>query len=832
MCLCGDVSDQGCAAYGCPQGTRRICNCTSPTGGFCTPISIGPFTWNCVWSCYCQPDPTCAPPPPTCNQGEAFGCGEQGCGPEFKFTCVDGYNWQCVWDASCACTPTAPQTPTLNSPANGSTVSPDSVTLRWNAISNWGTTCTSRNNRYIVQYKEQPTGSCSGGGYTSTYRSSSQTSMTLSGLNTNSRYCWYVQATNGERTSGASTTWTFTTTNSPNLDGSNFSSSMNCGNGISGNAGITGTDNPITFWTEYSFTGGGGTDEIDEVLISIIPDDVRNANIVSETAMASASEDYFMARVIINHTNLLDSQFQIVNSNSNPYYSTSQTSGDLTNTNNTASLLNLNSASSDGTRVEVIDSDTLRIYWTIRFEDNYKYKLNGDLYTSVINANIYSAGLREYAPGQWVSSAGGISRSLEKLRTWGINVQIPQITISDPIIVSENTFDINWNVDGFDLTQANGYMWTNGETITLHRTSPNPISDFTLTSTEPADFSPTNIDVTETNLGTHRYNITTPPNDTLTFSSKMSVSDTACNAITDSGTGISVGNSWFMTAFSDVYANNITNNAQNVNIDPPVTGLGNYTYTSSFLTSINQSNLSSSTRASKYHYILESYEDYNKTATRATNENWFEYLYNLVLNNIGTDNMPSISGNKTMSNLTSTFLSSEIGITVNKYASQHVLINGNLNVESNTTCDTKTIFFVNGDLSINPDFNIENNPTNNAQMGCLFIVKQDIRILDGEDKNLNNNSLQRFYDNIDAFFITNGTFYSNFANDPHDGLLIKGSIVANQIDLSRKLGLLYDSVQPAEIIEYDNRYGHIFAQELFINKYSIREKDFLQKVYR
>ena len=823
----------------CPTGcswTRDIgcyydepCTAGNPTGYMVT---------SC-WVCYC-------PDSQVCNPGQWDACGTHGCGSQYSARCNSaGTGWDCVYNpGGCSggggggCTPTAPQTPSLNSPANGSNSAVTSTVLNWNAISNWGNTCSSRNNRYLVNYREQSTGNCPTSGYTQTSTNSNTTTLTVNNLNIDSRYCWYLLATNGERTSSRSPIWTFTTIRSPLLDDNDFSFTQTCANNISGNASINGTNNPITFYTEYSFIGGNEINEINEVLLAITPNDVRNANIVSEASLAQASEDYFMARIILNHTNLTNSEFQIVNTNSSPYYSASATQGNLTNSKNTATLLNINQTGPNSTYIEQIDNDTIRVYWTIRFEDNYKYKPNGDLYNQIINANIYSSALREYAPDQWISSTNSsIPRSLEKINSWDINVQIPQISISNSIIIDKDHFDINWNVDGYGLDQVDGYMWTDNTNLNLRRYSPSPNQNFTITNNEPADFSQTNIDVIQSNLGLHRYQILSAPSENLTISTKISATDTACNQTTDSGNGINIGNSWFITTDSNTSSANIQNEVQNVDLSFISQGLENKSYLSTFLTSVKESSLNSIIRASKYNFILENYNDENQLPQKGTNKTWYQVLYDILTKNIGQIDVLNTQ-DATIATTTSDFLTNALGIPISKYSTQHIVINGNLEILSNAICDTRSIFLVGdinssngGILNINPDFTIENSP-NSDQMGCIFIAKNSINVLPGQDKNQNNSNLERVYDKIEGFFITDGQFNSNYNDsDTRDGLYIKGSVIANNINLTRQFGLLYDTLQPAEIFEYDARYMNIFRNEFMINKFKIREKDFIEKIY-
>ena len=106
--------------------------------------------------------------------------------------------WSAVWSFTTAAgAPSPPSTPTLISPANGSSNVPGTATLSWNASTGASTyrVQISTNSNFRILVDDKP-------GITST-------STTVPGLRAKTRYFWRVNATNANGTSAWSTTWNF-----------------------------------------------------------------------------------------------------------------------------------------------------------------------------------------------------------------------------------------------------------------------------------------------------------------------------------------------------------------------------------------------------------------------------------------------------------------------------------------------------------------------------------------------------------------------------------------------------------------------------------------------
>lgn len=151
-------------------------------------------------------------------------------------------------------------------------------------------------------------------------------------------------------------------------------------------------------------------------------------------------------------------------------------------------------------------------------------------------------------------------------------------------------------------------------------------------------------------------------------------------------------------------------------------------------------------------------------------------------------------------------------------------ITGNVSIPIKASCDVQGLIFVNGNLSIEPDFNLV------SSNGCAFIVNGNITIGKGLQKT--NTALgspnPSVYDVLHGFFVTDGTFTAvkdDDAGAPNkwDGLYIIGGVRANTLQLQRNLNTTANSTQPAMIINFDPRYIELFKTDLTRTEFSIRE---------
>ncbi len=250
----------------------------------------------------------------------------------------------------------------------------------------------------------------------------------------------------------------------------------------------------------------------------------------------------------------------------------------------------------------------------------------------------------------------------------------------------------------------------------------------------------------------------------------------------------------------------------------PVLSDLNSTYSSTYAL-IAGNTLMPTDKQSKQKQYTINYEDLsiNPPAYSEYTE-WYDYLYNLVnINNNGS--FTTYGGNATLATTSSVLAATPVN------TKKHVVVNGDLNVVNFSTCNTQTIFFVTGNINITPDFTSPS-PTN----GCMFVAKGNITVANGNRASsaLAVGSLQLAqYDLIEGAFFTDANLIvtkdiTNI-NEKGDGLIIKGSVVANDVVLQRDMNLFANQLQPAHVFYFDPKYREIFKSDININKYSIRE---------
>ncbi len=800
-CACDPSANPACCDY-CSDTPTCSANNTM----------CAPGTRQCSWSYPSSVPCGCTPGGTTCSScSAACGGGTQ--------TCSNGCT---SWSQSCntqsCCTAANPAAVTLINPADGATVFTNTPNLSWNPTSSWGRNCPTDNlaKGYRVMLRTF-NGSCAGdaSGYSLAFESGTSTiNWTSYPLTYGETYCWFVRTFNGARIADSARR-PFTVA-APPVHQSTIVSTNVCGNRISGRVGIAGTDNPITVISQYSHPAGVAN--IKQASLAILPDSVRNAATISEVSAMAVSSNYFMATTNINHSNLSASTFAVVNSPS--AYSSAVSSGNLTPAGSKTTLMNINGTSATNTKIEIVNATTLRVYWQVRFENTYPLSSN----------NLYTAAYSQSPSGTWISSANSAvaDRSLGLNSTWGVNVTPPTLSIGKPSPINTTDFSINWGATGNGVTNVQGYMWTTNAPLSLLRLTPSNAT-YNITTVEPVNFSTTNIGVNASNLGTHSYRLPALTNPTESINTKLVARDTACNtAIQSSSTMTSDG--WMMTARGDTYTQNsqtsVTPSSLN-NISSILSSSDSFF--SSYTNSIRDNLLNILARASKQEFILEGYDDWNSKPSRTSSyDNWYEYLLNLVTKNNAT--IAQLGSTSVSNTNTSNIFSATT------YTPKHVRYTGNLTLGPNINCNTRSLIFVEGNLTINPPFVITNSPTG-EQMGCMFIVKGNIGIESGTPSTYPASIATTKFDRVEAFFITEQDFYTKIdnrgsgASTLYDGLYLKGSVIAKgETYFNRDLRLFINAEYPAELIEYDPRYTQIFQDELKIIKFSIREKDYIRKM--
>jgi len=222
-------------------------------------------------------------------------------------------------------------------------------------------------------------------------------------------------------------------------------------------------------------------------------------------------------------------------------------------------------------------------------------------------------------------------------------------------------------------------------------------------------------------------------------------------------------------------------------------------------------------RNSEKESQLNDYADAN--SEYKTDVSWFEYFDQYLKNSTPTITKSNI----TVSNITNNRMSEILPSgNLNEVV---VYLSGDLTIDVNI-CDTKSIFLVSGNLSIQP--NLVNEGFEN---GCMFIVQGTTTILPGDGLGSADPD-KTVYDQVHGYFVTG--LFSTVADPSGDGLYIKGGVVetdktAGNMSLNRNLGNIRSQYSPSEIIEYDPRYLYIYGDLMsYVFGYNIREGQFIR----
>lgn len=205
--------------------------------------------------------------------------------------------------------------------------------------------------------------------------------------------------------------------------------------------------------------------------------------------------------------------------------------------------------------------------------------------------------------------------------------------------------------------------------------------------------------------------------------------------------------------------------------------------------------------------------------TDSNNKDWFTTVHDKVAKNLTilTSNRPTLNNGQT-SELTQ---NNTTDITA-------VEFNGDLSI-SNSTCNTKTILFINGDLTISPEFTVSA-----ADKGCMLVVSGKTTITVGTNRVDNQ-------DHVQAFILTN-KFISNDAANEDDTLVIQGSVITNSqgnvvpaqvpaAEFNRNISKTVVPDRPSEVITFDPRYLTLFRSVLNDPiDFTIKEKQFIETI--
>lgn len=179
--------------------------------------------------------------------------------------------------------------------------------------------------------------------------------------------------------------------------------------------------------------------------------------------------------------------------------------------------------------------------------------------------------------------------------------------------------------------------------------------------------------------------------------------------------------------------------------------------------------------------------------------NWYVELIKAYRGRLIADKVDMLSISSITGNLTSSG-------GCNTSASVCISQSDNFTVGSPTqpfTCNTKGVFFVNGDLTIENEI-LNSNINSDA---CIFVVNGNVQINEGAQRS---STTQIQYDRINAYIIANGTLTiaPELGDRKYDGIFIGGGFYANGgLNMNRSLKLVDRNIYPALVTSYHSKYA-------------------------
>ncbi|MBN1916208.1 fibronectin type III domain-containing protein [Candidatus Dojkabacteria bacterium] len=737
----------------------------------------------------------------------------------------------------CSCS--APATPTITSPANGAQrINPDKLVVTW-TMGGWGVdsgykpNCrnSTGNDSFYLFYRKvsgdtsdaapaTPPGVLAEGWRRITVGRSA-TTYTIHNLDGGSTYEIYLRANNGcsSRNTGIRT---ITTSKRPIINSLTINATCPADSGGTYWSGIAGSNSKVTNPANFtsSMTDPEGIDDLSYAILQIDAD----AN------DPETNYRYLKAMYVRSRSGYTNDTFYLWDNNQ---WKDTITSGAIDGAHAKIHI------GANASRARQSGQDLI-IDWNIEFENTFaQAKHNAYLFISdTTGAQDQKTGTVTRANVNSSNPAGDAFHQLPNLPVWGVDTTAPSVIQPVPAIIDANTLDISWS--GSDALsrprRIDGFCWQNGGGSTsIIKVTPLPRETKKLDLSDPdPDNNPdttSNCFASLTTNTTIRYDLTQAVGDISSYNFKSKVIDNACNVST-TNQSLSANSPWIMTYGNNLHTANLPISIPYISINSLFTGTGGTVIAKTEGDSFASTYTNSSTgttiplRASRNSFTITTYNDFNiKPPAKADIGSYYEYLYDIVSSNITLKNIPAsaFSGKTSMSSVD--------GAGVNTFASYAV--QGDLTVADPTpprhfSCDTRSIVFVDGNLTIDPDFIISGNDN-----GCIFIVKGDIIVTNGDYKNSGNtniNALAR-YDRLEAFLVSDGTFITQedtIGNYKWDGLLVRGTVITQGIDLQRDLRLLNNISGPSEGIVYDPRYISLedFRNAFRIKDFSIREEGY------
>lgn len=387
-------------------------------------------------------------------------------------------------------------------------------------------------------------------------------------------------------------------------------------------------------------------------------------------------------------------------------------------------------------------------YVTVSRVQNTGTELIIDFQVGLLNSTIFNGNVQVWVNA--IDSTGsptGWTPVTSPVSVFRADLSYPSVSVSTTL-TSETTFNVQYSSSdsGSGVVTASKTCSANispGQPpLILSRVSHNPQS-FTYSST--TSYNCTESPAVTNGLVAYSLN-TTLPDGSLKF--EMTISDRACNSISANKT-LQLVPSWLMTSKGDTYAPDIQ---QITNLPTTIenTNLPNYDKKSVRLSTFNLMEADAAIKsgiqsASERGFVVVNYKDSNGVPPASSKlTDWFDFLKERVNFNLPNKTKKLTSANFANQNTSAMTgvpaagpavpAGSEASAKVNVVETDTAISAGNLTL-TNITCDTKTVFIVNGNLTINPPFKISESaakPINDLDInGCMFVVKGTTTVNEG-----------------------------------------------------------------------------------------------------
>lgn len=718
---------------------------------------------------------------------------------------------------------TAPSPPIMTSPAQGAVLPGPTVPVTM-TVYDWGNGCNADGgSAWFVSFYYSI--GCQGplqGPYWHRYGVSTGLPFVPGQL-----YCVAGNSHNGGDYVGVGSTYTFRTASLPTFTSSGVKPNPSKCNGalISGRAGSPNTHNPITIEVDMAYDKNdfaAGKNFLREgrlVLLSAYSMGY-GANSVDATLLESSSRPYVSARLSDLSNPLFD--VSTIDSVAAPYWGSTVKSGNKTNSAGTATVMGIGV----DTRVTVIDNKTLRLTYTLRFDDTFTTP-----YASTLLA-IYFMGVGvDYADGHTVTTnPEGYSSGAGKyvhVGYWQADVVPPvaDITLTpnaDPFY-SQYYYILNWGANdgsapsgsGFGVKRAAGYCQsTTGQNIYMSDISYNTAYYAETTAQVYPAISRCYADVGT--IGQHI--IYTPiPFDYNNANYTWHVEDFACNVTTVTRNAIDP-DPWMLTTGGNLSAwggatGFTLRNSSLTNIVP---GLGDDSYLSRYLALAGNTTLPAGRRSKNLFSATNYMDDSIKPGAAFGTDSWYTALSEVL------------AANTTVTDLAVNSIPTNFTNQLGAVSGGHKVVRitpagGELAIGAagvgGGVCNGNYVILVNGNLRIHP------NLTSSGASRCVYVVSGNVTIDAGVYTPMSNANAG--YDTVEGYFLVDGTFRT--AKDQPVGqsvgnaLQIIGGLASKLIDLKRELPGAQSSNQPSEVFKYDPGYILQYRGLLGINEFSIRE---------